>query len=178
MVYQSEQAGSRPARGEAGNRARAFGLYKGLAVGALVCAATAAGTVPAYAAGAGKVSFTLSGALSGKLGSLAGMVCELVSASPNLELTGNIKGAPGGAFSLEINDGGNAKGGTWTKFGSSTGVHVQFVDASTNLYWVVASGKLTTTPKSGSVDLKFVPDHAVGVKPGKGNFTMKGSWSC
>jgi hypothetical protein len=84
---------------------------------------------------------------------------------------------------VNVNNLGKQKnGGTFKKFGGLTGNGVSIVlqssNGTTDYYWASKSGKLTTSPTSGSLNVVLVPDQSFSGKPGKGTIHLTGSWGC
>jgi hypothetical protein len=104
----------------------------------------------------------------------------------NLTIPAAFKGSPAKEWILNVNTpSGGKKGGTFTDFkrganGLAPASVVLQGETSSKLYnWISTSGKVTTAPTSGRLNVTFGPDvgAATGVV-GKGTIHVSGSWSC
>lgn len=74
------------------------------------------------------------------------------------------------------------KSGTWKKFPIGTGISIvlQASTSTTDYFWVVKSGILTTSGTTGSLNVEVGPDphQTFSGKVGKGNIHIVATWSC
>ena len=133
-------------------------------------------------------SFTVSGALTGRL-SETDPSCEVVNARKSTIAYSDFKLAGSKLHNWLIvatMAGAKKQGGTSKSFSGSPGKGTSFVlentlgDSQSESYWTATSGTLTTTATGGRVSLNLSPGKG-GVllgKPGKGNLMITGSWGC
>ena len=160
---------------------RRFGL------GAVVAAGTlAAFSVPVVAQAAtppSQTTFHFSGAVQGTLTQSNSDCNQVGGYGGQFQFSTKLKGSNSNEWTVNVNNLGKQKnGGTFKKFGGLTGNGVSIVlqssNGTTDYYWASKSGKLTTSPTSGSLNVVLVPDQSFSGKPGKGTIHLTGSWGC
>jgi hypothetical protein len=149
---------------------------------ALVAIAAVSLPLTAEASQSPVATFSFSGSLTGRI-SMTNNGCEVVGgASGTFELSGKLHGISGtNDFILGYVD-GHKNGGTFA-INQDAGVSVSLDAASQKKgggdTWTATSGTLTTKGGKGSMVAHLAPstDPVIG-KPGKGDVTVHGNWSC
>lgn len=173
----TENAGMRSNRFSSHARMRPLALF-----------GAAAGVVGSLTLGSGSAlasstyTFTVSGALSGKL---VFPVDQCGAQPPNLfsaDTNQKLHGSSSDLWQFMIVT-ANASGGTYTKFGGPASgyeagyAYVELQGGQTNFQ--ASSGKLVVAKRSGSVNAVFTNPYATsGAQKAKSTITVKGSWSC
>jgi|SRR5580698_2104616 hypothetical protein len=143
---------------------------------------TAVLTTVAGASGPSATSFTASGAISGKFHSPNEPCDEVGAFGGQFTFSQKVKGSNATEWTVDVNDLGKKKGGTFKKFGGLFGNGVSVVLQGSNgkveYNWVSKSGALTTADTSGHLKVTLGPDETFTGKPGKGTVHLSGSWGC
>ena len=121
-----------------------------------------------------------SGAVQGKL-HLSATDCKGDGGQGNgFQFNNSLKGFK--AYEWLVNVSAPKKSGTWKKFPIGTGISIvlQASTSTTDYFWVVKSGILTTGGTTGSLNVEVGPDphQTFSGKVGKGNIHIVATWSC